>query len=653
MTPLPISHIGQGKAFILMMRLAIFSLMFSALLAATMGAALAAAGPWQGDDGHMRARLITATDSLPEDGQLTAGLEVELKDGWKIYWRSPGDAGLPPELDFSASAQVTAHELKFPAPARFSILGFDSFGYAKRVIYPLDLTITPTSRGMTLVGRLSGLVCSSICVPIDEVLTLSLAPPTTPLTASAEARDLAVFAAQVPSKQAGQGTSRGVTISNLYYDDAGLILGFEKDGMPVVFAQAASADILVEAPSGYSFAPPVKFGNFVQLKSQGKPVSDLQGQPLTLTALAGDWSLESTHIAKKLPATIDVNASLLAIIAVAFLGGLILNIMPCVLPVLSLKLASVIGMGGADRGPIRRSFLATAVGVITSFLMLGAIFAAVRQAGVAVGWGIQFQDPYFLVGSAAAIGLFGLVMLDLITIPIPQFIANGNARRTGLLGDFLSGFLATLLATPCSAPFVGTALTFAFTAPTATMLMVFLAMGIGLAAPWLLVAALPQLAQFLPRPGAWLIQVKRVLAAGLFVTSAWLLSILAMPYLGNTSDDGRWQAWQPDAIPELVANGGVVVVDVTADWCLTCKANKALVLDGADVTAAFAASDAVLMKADWTTPNPAISKFLSDHGRFGIPFDIIYGPARPDGIILPELLTDQLVLDALKAVTIP
>ena len=335
---------------------------------------------------------------------------------------------------------------------------------------------------------------------------------------------------------------------------------------------------------------------------------------------------------------------------IAFLGGVILNIMPCVLPVISLKLAQVIGMGGQDNRAIRMSFLATAAGIITSFILLGLCLYLLRQAGVAIGWGIQFQNLYFLGFASAAIVIFALIMLDLITISIPQGFSTLGRDKRGYLGDFITGFMATILATPCSAPFVGTALTFALTAPGEVLLLMFLAMGVGLAMPWLMVAGRPSLAAKLPRPGPWLTTLKRVLSLGLFATAAWLVSIMVTISGDDVVIEGNWQPWTTGQVEALTEDGSVVFVDVTAAWCLTCKANKALVLDTDEIAKTFTDHQVKLLRADWTKPNPEISEFLAKHDRFGIPFNIVYGPSAPDGIKLPELLTIDIVKDAvLKA----
>ena len=631
------------------------SILFSLTAMMTaIGPTYSASGPWQGG-AEMQARLISAIDSLDGRDEITAGLEVKLSKGWKIYWRSPGDSGLPPELNFSKTPSVLGHHLDFPAPKRFSILGFDSFGYADHVIYPLRLSIAPQSQGITIAAQFDGLVCKDVCIPLREVLTLSL--PKGQAAASEFALDIAQYMANVPR----QSTAGGIALKAVYLDGDDLVLPFQHpENQPI----AAPEDILIETASGFAFAQPQWLDNTARIAISGKPAEDLSGQNITVTVVATGWLLEVPAMIKPAPAAMassdavsdgaPISTGLLAMIAIAFLGGLILNVMPCVLPVISLKLGTVMGMGHQPLGQVRVSFLMTAAGVITSFMLLGAGLLALRQAGVAIGWGIQFQNPIFLGFAASAIALFGLVMLDIINLPVPQFIQNlgrgmGQCQNgPSYAGDFLSGALATLLATPCSAPFVGTAIAFALTATPHHMMVIFLAMGIGLATPWLMIAAIPRLAVLLPKPGPWFKTLKKILAAGLFITSAWLISILVTVTVGASSAEDGWRQWQPQFAEKLARDGQVVFVDVTADWCLTCKANKALVLNTDEMKNAFSDKKVILLKADWTAPDDEITSYLASFDRYGIPFNIIYGPSQPDGIILPELLTREVVLDALN-----
>ncbi|HMA15962.1 MAG TPA: thioredoxin family protein, partial [Kiloniellaceae bacterium] len=399
------------------------------------------------------------------------------------------------------------------------------------------------------------------------------------------------------------------------------------------------------------------------------------------------------------------------ILALALLGGLILNLMPCVLPVLSIKLLSVAQQGGRERSAVRASFLASAAGIVFSFLLLAGLAVALKAAGLAVGWGIQFQQPLFLSALAVVMALFAYNLLGFFEVPLPGFVGRLAARGTGegaqhsLGGSFATGALATLLATPCSAPFLGTSVGFALSRGALEIFLIFTVLGLGLALPYLLVAAAPRLVAWLPRPGAWMVWLRRVLGILLAATAAWLLTVLAAqvgvtvaavmaglllglgvvlwagpnlaprarlatPLLASLlalaafalpagidgpraprDAEAETAAWRPldaAAIAGLVAEGQVVFVDVTADWCITCKVNKKLVLDTGAVSGRLAAPGVVSMRGDWTLPSDAISTYLAGFGRYGIPFNAVYGPGAPEGLALPEILTRDAVLTALE-----
>jgi suppressor for copper-sensitivity B len=292
-------------------------------------------------------------------------------------------------------------------------------------------------------------------------------------------------------------------------------------------------------------------------------------------------------------------------------------------------------------------------------VLLAVALIGLKLSGAAIGWGIQFQQPLFLgfmllVCLGFAANLFGWFEITMPRFAGAAAVSVDRTDRHPLMKSFLIGMLATLLATPCSAPFVGTAVGFALSRGSREILMIFVMLGIGLAAPYLLVAAQPRLAAWLPRPGRWMIWLKRGLALALIGSALWLGSVLGVR-LGwlNTGDAQATEAalsWEPfdeARIPTLVRQNKVVMVDVTAAWCVTCQANKHLVIDRPPVADRLQQSDVVRMQADWTKPDDTIARYLSAHGRYGIPFNIVYGPAATTGIILPELLTSDEVLKAI------
>ena len=277
-----------------------------------------------------------------------------------------------------------------------------------------------------------------------------------------------------------------------------------------------------------------------------------------------------------------------------------------------------------------------------------------RAAGIAVGWGIQFQHPVFLGFMFAVLGLFTLSLFDKVMIPIPGFAAQLSPAKGDdkLKSDFVAGMLATLLATPCSAPFVGSAVTFAITAPDLMLMLVMLVMGAGLASPWLILAFRPSLISYLPKPGAWMVRIKQLMGIFLLGTMIWVGWLFAGAVgwrAAQTAPAANWQVWSDEKMEAELAAGQIVFLDVTADWCITCKTNKALVLDGAAGQALINADDITRLQADWTRPDAAISALLARYDRYGIPFNLVIHKNLPEPVILPEILTLKAIETALKA----
>jgi suppressor for copper-sensitivity B len=407
---------------------------------------------------------------------------------------------------------------------------------------------------------------------------------------------------------------------------------------------------------------------------QSTDSSQATGGDLTLTLTDGERGLEARVKLTGLgPAALLSNAApeppappaqspLLLILGIALLGGLILNVMPCVLPVLVLKLTSVLQHGGGEGDHVRVSFLATAAGIVSAFLALAASLAGLKLAGHEIGWGIQFQQPIFLAVLAVICLAFAANLWGLFEVPLPAMAGDlalatdRRARNHKVFGAFMTGVFATVLATPCSAPFVGTAIGFALSRGGTDIFAIFLAMSLGLALPYLAVAAAPHLAVMLPRPGRWMVGLRKVLGLSMAATALWLAFILAgqlgllreTPLAQAKGEVVHWQAFDQAAIPDLVAQGKTVFVDVTADWCITCKANKALLIDPPPVSTLLNQDNVVAMVADWTKPDPAISRYLAHHNRYGIPLNVVYGPKAPEGIVLPEICTAETIVQAIR-----
>lgn len=679
---------------------------FLMILAAAVGLPTAKADGVLETD-FARAELLSAVEATGNLDEVQLALQVSLQPGWKIYWRSPGDAGLPTRLSLSAaSPPEQALTMDYPIPGRFSLFGLDTYGYGDKVVFPVRLSGHQPGQALDLQAQLDALVCSDICVPFAGPLSLSL--PAGEVKPSVEAQTIARASALVPRLATG----RDLVVSTVWFDAALASLFVqlaETDAQSGQGSNEAIDDIFVETDvSGLSFARPIWLsdGRYQIRLSGAVDGLALTGQPVRLTVrTANQFSEQALTVSAPSVQHTD-RPALLLMVLFALAGGLILNIMPCVLPVLSLKLTSIVSMATSQPHIIRLRLLTGAAGILCSFAVLTAGLVALKVAGARLGWGIQFQNLYFLTAMVLLMGLFTLVLLDRLSLPTPQF--TGDQATGHLSSDFMSGFLATLLATPCSAPLVGTAVSFALSGSLFDLSLILMMMGVGLAVPWLVLALFPRLVLMMPKPGPWLSYVRPVLAAGLVLTILWLLwlisvvstallaavlltalvlmaavavfaqgrfawpvltgvmvaAMLSSAWLGvpnlplatdtagqgaaGTSAGTLWQPWSTAKLAELRRQNRPVFVDVTADWCVTCKVNKQVVLDRASVQQAFAAGDVVLLRADWTRPDDAIADYLLSYGRFGIPFNILYLPGQTEPVIFSELLSAEKILSVLE-----
>ncbi|MEC6882606.1 protein-disulfide reductase DsbD family protein [Photobacterium piscicola] len=681
----------------------LFGITFSSIAAATPQHSTG----WVTNPQHppVEVRLMLTGQQDPAKHTVQGLLEVKLDTNWKTYWRSPGEGGVAPSINWETSSNISHVDWQWPLPKRYEFLGVETLGYKHDVIFPLSIHVKDMTKPVFLSGKLTMSSCTSICVLTDYELSFDFIP--SKLSPSTEAMFLYNKGeSQVPK------TSPAVTLKAVSYNKA------EKK-VTVVATNSTGwqqPDVIIDGD-----AQAVKDTSFLKPTTTIKgdtlyatlPVTSwfgtpkLVGQPLHVTIGDHDIAVEMTATATDLPVNIpSTNGNILKVIGLALLGGLILNIMPCVLPVLGMKLSSVISAQGLARRQIRTQFLASAAGIIVSFWLLAVFLTVMKLSGQALGWGIQFQSPWFIGAMIAITVLFGANMLGLFEIRLSSNTNTWLATKgdSSHLGHFIQGMFATLLATPCSAPFLGTAVAFALGADLITLFAIFTALAIGMAAPWLLIALFPQLATLMPKPGAWMDRVKTLFGLMMLATSVWLLSLmtsffnasavwglgavilviilwllgrkkgrktviitLAVMLLGAGAslftgsltankwstplpDDHHWIPLDTAKIATEVAQGKTVFVDVTAQWCITCKANKIGVILQEPVYSALDNKNIVLMRGDWTKPSDYVTGFLQSHGRFGVPFNIVYGPNAPKGIELPVILSSESVLKALKKV---
>lgn len=672
------------------------------LLSMLPASAWAAASPWQHSD-ELSVRLISGTEGTEGQAEIMMGLELQLAEGWHTYWRSPGDAGMPPSFDTGKSKNLETLEVLYPLPIRYSAMGMDTIGYKGRLILPLKISLKEAGQPLNFNARLDLLICSDLCLPKTFSLSLDL-PATGGATHSTEYHLIEKALERVPATD-----NPSLQITDVIRNAKSIHVKIKSE------QKLREPDVLIESDKNYAFSPPKKqvgptgqTATFVfDLLSDLTEGESLAALPLTLTAIDGDNAIEQrlTPDQQRAQPLSGSSASTLpfwCILLLALVGGFILNLMPCVLPVLSLKIMALIRHGGSAHHTVRHSFLSTAGGIVFSFLALALVTIVLKTTGQAIGWGVQFQQPLFLVFMIALLTFFAANLWGFFEIGIPHFIQDllDPQHHPKLAGDFATGALATLLATPCSAPFLGTAVAFAMAAGWVEILSVFLALGLGMCLPYLAVALWPRLATSLPKPGAWMLTLARVLGFGLAGTAVWLLVILgaqmgrnwailvslamiaillqlflrhknilrfltmpviAFALLGScgaaymatapssqSPQMGAWQSFDEETLARHLREGKTVFVDVTADWCLTCKVNKRFTLTREDVQKRlFGHAGVVALQADWTNPNPAASAFLNKHERYGIPFNIVFGPQAPKGIALPEILTPRLVIEAI------
>jgi suppressor for copper-sensitivity B len=685
-----------------------------------LSSANAAATPWVGD-ANAAARLITAVEATGSAGQIDAALQIRLAPGWHAYWRSPGDAGFPPSINWSGSQNVKSAQLFWPAPKRFILDGLITQGYENAVVFPIAAALDREAQPARLQASVHYAACKDICVPYTAKFTLPL--PAGVALPGPEAPLIAAAWNTVPATPAEAGLSvSSVVISNVNSPSPGSVVSVVLGTGSKPFSHP---DIFIEGLPGSTpgiptiSLDPENHRAILSVFLKNHPAAPIAGKSLQFTLEGGAQSVAftATPVLGPLPGWASGEDSA-GIILIALLGGLILNIMPCVLPVLSLKLFGLISATGTQRQQFRLNLLATAAGVMFSFLVIAVLLILLKTAGAAIGWGIQFQQPWFLGAMVVLTTLFAANLWDWLPIATPGF-----ARQAAAIGasghprivSFFTGAFATILATSCSAPFVGTAVGFALARDSITILEIFMALGLGMALPYLAIAAAPRLVSFLPKPGGWMIKLRIALGFALLGTAIWLITIIAavvsftaaiissiillsfmvilfvryrtglalplrrriwsgfavvlavagimMPgILHRTAVQSAYrdvasvsvfQPFDQSRINGLVAQNKLIFVDVTAAWCLVCKVNALTVLDRDPVAAQLRAANVVAMRADWTRPSQVITAYLESFHRYGVPLDVIYGPGAPSGMLLPSLLTPGAVIDAFRRAGAP
>ncbi|MFO1328275.1 MAG: protein-disulfide reductase DsbD family protein [Rubrivivax sp.] len=698
------------------------ALCLATLLAGALCAGPAAAATTQVLTPQVRAELLAhAPEGVQPGKPLWLGLLIEHQPEWHTYWKNPGDSGLPTRLEWQLPPGASAGDIQWPTPKKLPVGPLMNFGYDGRVLLPVPLTVSQLPAGDTLQVRLKAewLVCKDVCIPESGEFSLSL-----PVRAATAAQAALFAAAQAAAPQPVPGATAQARVE-------GSQLVVEATGLPAAW-QGRKLDLLPETAGVIASATPAQVswsGNGFSARlaidpqrSDGPATMPLvlvaEGQPAGLlleARLTTPWPAPAPlPAAGAAPAPAPAPApppalegSLAFSLVFALLGGALLNLMPCVFPVLSLKVFGF-AQHAHDRRGLLLGGLAYTGGVVASFLALAALLLGLRAGGEQLGWGFQLQSPLFVAALAALFTLIGLNLAGLFEFGsvLPARWSAARARHP-MVDSALTGVLAVAVASPCTAPFMGASLGFAVTLPPVQALAVFGALGLGMALPYLLASAWPALARLLPRPGPWMAHFRALMAFPMFATVVWLVWVLGqqagidgaaallgalvalafMAWALGSSELGpkaragfgtasvlllaaalawavpawrtveaapsapagaAWQDWSPEKVAELTAQGRPVFVDFTAAWCVTCQYNKRTTLARSEVMDDFKARQVTLMRADWTRRDARITAELTRLGRSGVPVYALYAPGASSPRLLSEILSTDEVRQALS-----
>jgi thiol:disulfide interchange protein len=668
----------------------------------------------------VKPELVADSTAVAPNKSFTVGLVLHMAPGWHTYWKFSGDAGLPTEIKWNLPPGWKVGDIQWPIPQKTNDPGdIQTYGYQNEVM--LMQEITPLDKidnnAVTLIADVNWLVCERICIPGHAKLSIAL--PRSDTSAPANVELFAKYRNLLPRGFLGP----DVLVSETRDKPTQLSITLKSPG----FAKYGFADFY-PLPNEQTVVghPKTEIRDeqiSVQVPFESQAPSNIDGL-LILAKNAADpdrigWYV-STSAAASRPANTTSTApsrGLFTFLFFGFVGGFILNLMPCVLPVISLKIFGFIQHAGQDRRRIFRSGLAFIAGIFAWFIALALILIAFKAAGQQITWSAQFTNPYFILLLGALVLVFALNLFGVFEISLPQSIAGllTSSDRKDDAGSFFQGVFATVLATPCTAPFLGTALGFAFTQSALVILAMFLAIAAGMSAPYLILSAQPAWLRFLPRPGPWMLRVKQLMGFLLLATLLFLLYVLGaqrglegavwassfylivaiicwmkgafvLPttsratrafvflimllllfssgfyFVGDKFRSakienlgpqtvGDWQSFSPERLQAELQQNHPVFIDFTAAWCITCKFNERTVLESSAIRDAFRRHGIIKLRADWTNGDPAITKLLQQFGRPGVPLYVLYRGQAGEPYVFPELLTKSTVLQELETVS--
>ena len=667
----------------------------------------------------VQAETVANVNAVVPSEPFLVGVRLKMAPGWHTYWRYPGDAGIPTEIKWQLPPGWRAGEIQWPIPLKLTEPGdIQIYGYQNEVLLIQQITPPKNISGTTanFAAKVSWLVCEKICIPGDATVRLTLPVASTNTAANSDL--FARFQKQLPR-------SPGANFSASWKKEASglLLLTVSSPDLSrfslVEFFPSPKESVAVGHPRLETRGPD-QFTFPIPLDPSNRTIDSLPGL-IVFGNSPDDPDRSAWDISAGPQITSGNNRSslreLVRFLIFGFIGGFILNLMPCVLPVISLKIFGFVQQAGQSRSRIFRSGLAFIGGIFVWFIGLALVLVALKSAGREITWAFQFTNAYFVLLMSTVVLVFALNLFGVFEISVPQWLSRGaiaSGSAHGDLGSFFQGVFATILATPCTAPFLGTALGFAFTQSAAIILLMFGAIAAGMSAPYFLLTAQPAWLKFLPRPGTWMVRVKELMGFLLIATLLFLLSVLgaqrgvsaliwasafllvvsivcwikgqflvpsatfraraialvvmvalvlggAAYFIGEKFQAASavatgnalgngWEKFTPDRLASEIRQGHPVFIDFTAEWCITCKFNESTVLETDAVRGAFSKRQIVKLKADWTSGDPAITKMLKQFGRPGVPLYVLYPGGSAQPYVFPELLTKNIVLENLETI---
>ncbi len=630
---------------------------------------------------HSNLILLNDNKLIKFDENYYLGIKIDLKDQWKTYWKNPGDSGAPIKVDLKTKDKENIlKELLFPVPMRYYESDIETIGYEKQVIFLAKIVQLDHSTIHKTTLSIEYLVCKEICIPVtvSKELYLDFKIAKSGLLSNEFFNTMK----KIPEKN-----NKVFTVQKIDQKNNKEINVFIETKKVLEQKKLSifnySPNLLVKNTHSFSddlLKVNLKFDEKISLNNKVELV-------LSDGEVAEEMILDLTKI--------NIPNSLFKMLIFALLGGIILNFMPCVLPVISIKVFSYMKLASKNKNIIKKEIISTIFGITFSFFLVSLITVIFKNLGNEIGWGMQFQNFYFLSFFSLLLLFFSLNLLGYFELILPSALINKfkSKNDNSYMNSFFTGFFATILATPCTAPFLGTSVGFALTQNNHTIFLIFLFLSLGFSFPYFLFLFFPKTLLFFPKPGSWMIFFKKVLGFLVLLSAVWFFHLLkfnisflllfslliffvsffieerssivkkvsigtfcTIPIvlilfsLDKNKNYGTWIKFDENILKSSINNKSIVFVDITADWCITCQTNKIFVLNSKKITNFFDEESVVTVRGDWTDKNPEILKYLNRNNRSGIPFNIVYGPSSVEGHILPEILTKETIIKAIKLV---